>query len=536
MLAHDPNSSVLGLEADLEAFLNHPHSHDCENTEEDVPRPDLESTLIDFLNHPHSRNPTETDGKDNATIFEGEYSPIEAVREPPSNREDELLKPRSGHLTKQVDILGGHSEPLIQLGKSLSAQSNEQEPHSAVELLRSLNSYYQPWSPNDSPAFSREEDERPVGLCQSLRRSSLPDYERVIILVGPSGSGKTSFMDYTIGENSNPCMHSLLQGKSFSGPIKNPKAGSQKLITLVGTTTIKDRGVTLANMRYRLIDTPGFGNAYEAEKVMRDLSNWLDSFFSNINRTLVAILYFHRITDPRVSGDAMRGLKKFKEILNPALFCRTFLAMTGWEAMRGNSDGIEYRRQEEFNRREELWGSMITGGSAESLFIPSTREGVRRILDTVAKHFEESLVMSWENMPLVLPRGVGASSQSRQARRHSRGDGEIRRLSLDLQTCEQVENENKREKFARKKCAIEFQEKLRPIYLDAFNKKAGVTTREPYNLVCNNCMQNVSSLHYFGEFLSLFQTRYPTANSFRVSVMLWRHLFRQVHSLRMVQI
>jgi len=200
----------------------------------------------------------------------------------------------------------------------------------------------------------------------------------------------------------------------------------------------------------------------------------------------------------------MRGLKKFKEILNPALIRRTFLAMTGWEAMRGNSDGVEYRRQEEFNRREELWGSMIKHGSAESLSVPSTREGAREILAMVAKYFEESLVMSWENMPLVLPRGVGASAQSRQVRRHSRGDGENRRLSLNLQTREQVENEDQRGKFARKKRVIEFQERLTPFYLDAFNQKANVTTREPYNLVCNNCMKSVGRWPYFGEFLSLF--------------------------------
>ena len=254
MLARDPNSSALGLEADLQAFLSHPHSHGCDIPEEDVLRPDqeaalndfsnhphsqslkipeedvpnpnLEVALIAFLNHPHSQSPTETDDEDNATILNGECSLNEAVREPPSNWEDELPKPQSGNLTKQVDILGGRSEPLIQLEKSLSAESNEQEPLSATELLRSLDSYYRPSSQNDSPAFSSEEGEGSVDLYQSLRRSSLEDptdYERVIILVGPSGSGKTSFIDDIIGENSNPYIHSLLQGKSFSGPFENLK-------------------------------------------------------------------------------------------------------------------------------------------------------------------------------------------------------------------------------------------------------------------------------------------------------------------------
>ena len=222
-LARNPNSSALYLEDDLQAFLNHPHSHGCDIPEEEVSRPDLEAALNDFLNHPHSQGPTQTDDDDNATIFERECSPNEVVREPPSNWEDELPKPQSRNLTKQVDILAEHSEPLIQLEKPLSAESNEQEPLSTVELLRSLDSYYRPSSQNDPPAFSCEERGDYVDLYQTLRRPSLKDptnYERVVVLVGPSGSGKTSFIDDVVGENSNPYMHSLLQGKPFSGPIK----------------------------------------------------------------------------------------------------------------------------------------------------------------------------------------------------------------------------------------------------------------------------------------------------------------------------
>jgi hypothetical protein len=243
LLACNSGSSALGLTADLQAFLNHPHSHGCNNPEEEVSRPDLEAALndflnhphsqslesakedvsepdleidlIDFLSHPHSQSQTETDG-DNTTTFKRKGNPNEAVREPPSKLEDEFQKSQRGNITKQVDILGGHSEPLIQLEELFSAESNEQGPLSAVELLKTLNSYYLPSSPKDSPAASREDGDGSLDPFQSSRRSSLEDptdYERVVVLLGPSGSGKTSFMDGIIGENTNPDMHSLLQGK-----------------------------------------------------------------------------------------------------------------------------------------------------------------------------------------------------------------------------------------------------------------------------------------------------------------------------------
>jgi hypothetical protein len=109
-----------------------------------------------------------------------------------------------------------------------------------------------------------------------------------------------------------------------------------------------------------LIDTPGFDDTNVSDiDVLWEIVAWLSDSL-RIDVKLSGMLYFHRITDPKMQGSAKKNLHMFKALCGSGQFTNVILVTTMWE-MVGQDLGTA--REKELMDTEEFWGLMLKNGS-----------------------------------------------------------------------------------------------------------------------------------------------------------------------------
>ncbi|KAG6331875.1 hypothetical protein ID866_7218 [Astraeus odoratus] len=128
-----------------------------------------------------------------------------------------------------------------------------------------------------------------------------------------------------------------------------------------------------------LVDTPGFDDTYLTDtRVLRTIADWLkETYMQNVK--LSGILYFHRITDPRVAGTPLRNLNMFKELCGKDNFKNVVLVTTMWDELRTDLQ-LGTQREEELVR--EFWQPMIRLGSTTHRF-DGTEECAWNIINSI---------------------------------------------------------------------------------------------------------------------------------------------------------
>lgn len=112
-------------------------------------------------------------------------------------------------------------------------------------------------------------------------------------------------------------------------------------------------------VRLHLIDTPGFDDTHKSDTdVLRDIAAWLGTTYSQ-GILLSGIIYLHRISDPRMSGGAMRNLHMFKELCGKDCFQSVLLATTFWGSV---DERQALQNENELKTTEEFWGEMLDLG------------------------------------------------------------------------------------------------------------------------------------------------------------------------------
>ncbi|TCD63732.1 hypothetical protein EIP91_004983, partial [Steccherinum ochraceum] len=116
-----------------------------------------------------------------------------------------------------------------------------------------------------------------------------------ILVMGVTGTGKTTFVNLV--SNSN-----LRVG-----------VGLQSATDVIQ----KSDEFYLDDSCVSLVDTPGFDDTTKSEtEVLKVLCDYLTSEYAE-GRKLHGIIYFHRITDNRVSGSSQKSLNFFKDLAGP---------------------------------------------------------------------------------------------------------------------------------------------------------------------------------------------------------------------------
>ncbi|KAL9636121.1 MAG: hypothetical protein Q9164_003026 [Protoblastenia rupestris] len=140
-----------------------------------------------------------------------------------------------------------------------------------------------------------------------------------------------------------------------------------------------------------LIDTPGFDDTEISDAdIIRDIATFLARCFETGIR-LSGVIYLHRITDPRMSGSAIKNLELFKLLCGKEAFPIVYLVTTRWnELAEGSADYQEaINREMQLCAGEKFWKPMIEAGSSvlrhERLDLSSTEAIVKSILQSRRK-------------------------------------------------------------------------------------------------------------------------------------------------------
>lgn len=127
-----------------------------------------------------------------------------------------------------------------------------------------------------------------------------------------------------------------------------------------------------------LVDTPGFDDTYLSDRdVLQKISEWLASSY-RAGTKLSAIIYLHRISDPRIQGSALRNFTVFKKLCGEDCFRSIFLCTTFWDMFKDNPH-IAEARETELETKEEFWRDMISRGSTVCR-VPDDKESARQLL------------------------------------------------------------------------------------------------------------------------------------------------------------
>jgi hypothetical protein len=141
-----------------------------------------------------------------------------------------------------------------------------------------------------------------------------------------------------------------------------------------------------------LIDTPGFDDTNVSDvDVLMEITNWLSESFEK-DVKLSGMLYFHRITDPRMQGSAKKNLLMFQALCGSGQFTNVILVTTMWEDV---SESVGIRRETELKETEEFWGCMVQNGSIVERH-HNNPESAKRIVEMVLRNNRVELKIQTE--------------------------------------------------------------------------------------------------------------------------------------------
>ncbi|KAL4078604.1 hypothetical protein V8B97DRAFT_1048147 [Scleroderma yunnanense] len=154
--------------------------------------------------------------------------------------------------------------------------------------------------------------------------------------MGPTGSGKSTFIKKATGIHESIIGHDLISRTSEVRAVKytdgEDSEGAPSLV---------------------LVDTPGLNNNMQSDsEIFTMITEWL----GNMGLSITGILYFHRISDNRITGVPTRDLIVFKDICGGfgQVLMKTILTTTMWDEV---NDEVAQERLAEL-QSSPIWKAM----------------------------------------------------------------------------------------------------------------------------------------------------------------------------------
>ncbi|KAL8405392.1 hypothetical protein RB596_004311 [Gaeumannomyces avenae] len=208
-------------------------------------------------------------------------------------------------------------------------------------------------------------------VTSSLDDSQPNDSDKFIAVMGVTGVGKSTFISHItkchveIGSTMRSCTQHV---------------GAYPVQWMDGT-------------RIFLVDTPGFDDTDLSDsEVLKEVAAWLTRSYEDKVR-LSGIIYFHRITDPKMQGSAKRNLLMFKKLCGPDALKMVILATTMWEQV---NQEVGEAREEELRTTEEYWGCMVQRGSRIFRHTNNPDSALRLVRLFLREHRLETLAIQSE--------------------------------------------------------------------------------------------------------------------------------------------
>ncbi|KAF8212916.1 P-loop containing nucleoside triphosphate hydrolase protein, partial [Mycena galopus ATCC 62051] len=185
-------------------------------------------------------------------------------------------------------------------------------------------------------------------------------------IMGPTGTGKSSFILRLTGDESVVIGHGVESATS--------EVGQHKYLDEVG------RSVTL-------VDSPGFDDSRDGvtdTDILKRIVEFLHEQYSN-DKKLSGVIYFHRITDPRIGGVGVRNLRMFRKLCGDEAMKNVVVVTTRWDDVQTDRGAMEAREKELMDTPGKFFQPLIALG-ARYLRHDNTDASARRIMKALLEN------------------------------------------------------------------------------------------------------------------------------------------------------
>jgi len=191
----------------------------------------------------------------------------------------------------------------------------------------------------------------------------------IIAVMGSTGTGKSSFIKLLSGEASD-----------FTSGVESE------------TSEIRDiRFVDRATGRNVIIvDTPGFDDSREGvtdTDILKKITKFLLDVYDE-KRKLNALIYLHRISDPRFGGQSARNLRMFQSLCGAGSFKNVVVLTTFWDKVTV-SEGA--KREQQLKANPQCFKKLADGDARfmrHDLTLRSAQEVLKHIFTLAPTNFE----------------------------------------------------------------------------------------------------------------------------------------------------
>ncbi|KAJ8114631.1 hypothetical protein OPT61_g3543 [Boeremia exigua] len=184
-----------------------------------------------------------------------------------------------------------------------------------------------------------------------------------IAVMGMTGAGKTKFVTDCTEESAEDEFHSL------------------ESCTL--GVTIHTMSLPNMDKRICLIDTPGFDDTNRSDAdILQEIAFWLVKSYQ-LGVRLSGIVYLHNITETRVKGSAVQGLKIFKAICGIEAFHGITMATTFWDKVGMGDMHQADKNWLELQQNVNFWKELIDGGCSKQM-LSAGRTSAMQVVQGIA--------------------------------------------------------------------------------------------------------------------------------------------------------
>jgi len=245
--------------------------------------------------------------------------------------------------------------------------------------------------------------------------------EVIIAIMGATGSGKTTFINLIGGSN-------LEVGRGLRSCTSAVQFG--------GTFDLDDR-------RVALIDTPGFDDTTLSDTdILNTIATFLEASYKN-GATLAGVLYFHRISDPRMGGMSTKNFRMFRKLCGDNTLKNVIIVTNMWGQVDpeiGNAREKELMRDELFFKHALEKGANI---ARHENTISSAQAIVRRVFDNHPLPLRIQVELGDQGMN-ISETGAGEELQKEYAALIKKHEREMRKLRNEMEEAMRKKDEETR--------------------------------------------------------------------------------------------
>lgn len=143
-------------------------------------------------------------------------------------------------------------------------------------------------------------------------------------------------------------------------------------------------------MSLTLVDTPGFNDTERDDlDVLQEIVHFLHT---NPELPVSGILYFHNITERRMTGSARLNLRLLQALSGNEFFPRVAFVSTMWDRVpEGAGQAACQVRESQLKESPRAWGDMVRGGSRCFQYLGNRDCGLRILRDIIEAPRGEAL-------------------------------------------------------------------------------------------------------------------------------------------------